>query len=214
MAIFSCIAMKCDTRYRGYHLVSGLYHLIYDLYFAILCDVLDNIHPCISGHMSIYSWLGPVPNRWSTDSVLDDLCPLRTQCAVTTQCKRRCSARVHWMYMCGANFTQTAVLLQLRTTMVCAGTPISWYIWYDDILFLWIVAGAHWAIDPSNPCLRSAAYLFSVILSRRLQPEKPRNERTRWRQAGKLGLVKLNRKQLGKGQGTRRSIITRFRWKV
>ena len=76
MAIFSCIAMKCDTRYRGYHLVSGLYHLIYDLYFAILCDVLDNIHPCISGHMSIYSWLGPVPNRWSTDSVLDDLCPL------------------------------------------------------------------------------------------------------------------------------------------
>ena len=43
-----------------------MYHLIPVLNFAILCDVLDYIH---SSTCIISPWLGPVPNRWTTDSV-------------------------------------------------------------------------------------------------------------------------------------------------
>ena len=64
-----------------YHIHHVMYHLISDLCFAILCDVLDYIHSStctitVVGTCAkqVYHWLG-----------FNDLCPLRTQYACTTE---------------------------------------------------------------------------------------------------------------------------------
>ena len=64
-----------------YHLISDLYHLTSDIYFAILRDVLDHIH----SSTCIITVVGICAQQVNHRLGFDDVCPLRTQYACTTQ---------------------------------------------------------------------------------------------------------------------------------
>ena len=95
--------------------------------FRILCDVLANIlcstriynhrgwDLCLTGEL--------LPRFRRSVPVTYTSCMYDTQ---STPLLREGILHAH--VRCGVIFTQTAVLLQLRGTMTCTGTPSTWYI--------------------------------------------------------------------------------------